>query len=186
MGVQVCLEMFRRHRDRVAGLALLCGSYGNPLRTFKGKDTLDVLLPYVTFAMRMAPRFVHTLYKSVLPTKLAYAIASRVEINPELASLEDFMPYLEHMAKVDIGLFLEMLAYAGRHSAREILPAVDVPTLIVAGEKDGFTPRSLSEEMNALIQGSELLVVEGGTHTAPIERPQLVNDALSRLLARVS
>jgi len=186
MGVQVCLETFRRHRDRVAALILVCGSYGNPLRTFKGKDTLDVLLPYVSFAMRHAPSFVHRLYKSVLPTKLAFAIATRVEINPELARLEDFMPYLEHMARVDIGLFLEMLGYAGRHSAKEILPTVDVPTLIIAGEHDGFTPRDLSEEMQGAIAGSTLLVVEGGTHTAPIERPKLVNDAIAKFLERVA
>src|SRR5689334_7184046 len=37
MGVQVCLEGFRRHRDRCSALGLMCGSYGHPLRTFKGR-----------------------------------------------------------------------------------------------------------------------------------------------------
>src|SRR5512145_2238228 len=31
MGVQVCLEAYRRHRDRTVALVLLCGAYGNPL-----------------------------------------------------------------------------------------------------------------------------------------------------------
>jgi len=183
MGVQVALETFRRHRDRVAGLVLLCGSYGNPLRTFKGKATLEALLPYVSFAVRHAPDVLLSAWRNLLPSRLAFAVAARVELNAELIQLEDFMPYLEHMARVDPSLFLEMLGHAGRHTAREILPAVDVPTLIVAGERDGFTPRSLSEEMHRLIAGSELLVVEGGSHTAPIERPQLVTDAVARFLA---
>src|SRR5215218_2180122 len=34
MGVQVVLEFHRRHPERVAGLVLVCGSYGNPLDTF--------------------------------------------------------------------------------------------------------------------------------------------------------
>ena len=61
-------------------------------------------------------------------------------------SFEDFFPYLEHIANVDLPLFVDMLAHAGRHSAREILESVEVPTLIVAGERDGFTPMALSEE----------------------------------------
>jgi pimeloyl-ACP methyl ester carboxylesterase len=185
MGVQVCLEAFRRHHDRVGGLALLCGSYGNPLRTFRNRRTLEAALPWISFAVNRAPRLIGGVWKNLVPTRLAYAVAARVEINGDLVRLEDFMPYLEHIANVDLPLFLEMLAHAGRHSAREILPAVDVPALIVAGDRDGFTPLALSEEMHRLIPGSELLVVENGSHTAPIERPQLVNDAILRLLRRI-
>lgn len=182
MGVQVCLESYRRHRDRVSGLVLVCGSYGNPLRTFRGRRTLEAALPWISFGINRIPRVAAAVWRNVIPTRLAYAIATRVEVNAELIRLEDFMPYLEHVARVDLPLFLDMLAHAGRHSARELLPAIDVPTLIVAGDRDGFTPRALSDEMHRTIPGAELLVVEGGSHTAPIERPQLVNDAVVRFL----
>ena len=76
-----------------------------------------------------------------------------------------------------------MLAHAGRHTAREILPTIDVPTLVIAGERDNMTPRALSEEMQRTIPDAELLVVEGGSHTAPIERPQLVNERVALFLA---
>ena len=185
MGVQVCLEAFRRHRDRVAGLVLMCGSYGFPLRTFRGRRTLEAALPAISFAINRAPRMIGAMWRTIVPTRLAYALAARLEINAELVRLEDFMPYLEHIARVDLPLFVDMLAHAGRHSAREVLPTIDVPTLIVAGENDHMTPRTLSEEMRTTIPGAELLVVEGGSHTAPIERPQLVNDMVSRLLDRV-
>lgn len=185
MGVQVCLETFRRHHQRVAGLALICGAYGNPLRTFKGNDLLERALPYASFAIRHAPRMFHKAWRQMMPTRLAFALAQRVELNPELTRLDDFMPYLEHMATVDLPLFLEMLAQAGRHSAKQVLPSIDVPTLVVAGDSDGFTPLSLSEEMHQAIPGATLLVIKNGTHTAPIERPQRVNDAIIRFLASV-
>jgi pimeloyl-ACP methyl ester carboxylesterase len=93
------------------------------------------------------------------------------------------MPYLEHMSQVDPRLFIDMLAAAGRHTARELLPEVRVPTLIVAADEDGFTPLALSEEMHRLIAGSELLVVRGGSHTAPIEQPDEVNARVLAFLA---
>ena len=182
MGVQVCLEMIRRHPDRVGGLVLLCGSYGTPLRTFKGKRTLEDLLPAVRFAVHRIPRIVTAFWKNILPTDLAYQIATSVELNGALIRREDFFPYLEHMARVDVRLFLDMLAAAGRHTARELLEGIDVPTLVIAGSRDTFTPMSLSEEMAHAIPNAELHVVTDGSHTAPIEKPREVNDRVVRFL----
>jgi len=182
MGVQVCLEAYRRQPERVGALLLLCGSYGTPLRTFKGKRTLEQVLPLVKFAVNRIPGVVANVWARLIPTELSYQIATRFEINGALIRREDFFPYLEHIATVDVRLFLEMLAAAGRHSARELLEHIDVPTLIVSGDRDGFTPAWLSEEMHRLIPGSELFVVEGGSHTAPIERPAEVTRRIADFL----
>jgi pimeloyl-ACP methyl ester carboxylesterase len=183
MGVQVCLEMYRRHRERVSGLILLCGAYGTPLRTFKGKRTLTVL-PFVRFAVNRIPGLAQSVVARLIPTELAYQIATRFEINGELIRRDDFFPYLQHMARVDVRLFLEMLAAAGRHTARELLPTISVPTLIVSGDRDGFTPAELSTEMHNLIRDSELHVVSGGSHTAPIERPAEVTEKIADFLRK--
>jgi pimeloyl-ACP methyl ester carboxylesterase len=184
MGVQVCLEAYRRHPERVRGLILLCGSYGTPLRTFKGRATLEQVLPYVRFLVNLIPGLTANVVRNLVPTELSYQLATRFELNGELIRREDFFPYLEHIAKVDVRLFLEMLASAGRHSARDLLPSIDVPTLIVSGERDGFTPAHLSEEMHQLIRDSELFVVKEGSHTAPIERPAEVTERIAAFLRK--
>ena len=56
LGVQVALETWRAAPARVAGLILVCGSYGNPLQTFKGKDTLSDLLPLLRATVSLAGR----------------------------------------------------------------------------------------------------------------------------------
>jgi pimeloyl-ACP methyl ester carboxylesterase len=184
MGVQVALEFYRRHKARVNGLILLCGSYGTPLRTFKGKRTLEQVLPFVRFAVNRLPGIAQSLVARIVPTELAYQIATRFEINGALIRREDFFPYLEHMAKVDVRLFLEMLAAAGRHTCKELLEHIDVPTLIITGDRDGFTPAQLSDEMHRLIRDSELHVVQGGSHTAPIERPAEVTEKIADFLRK--
>jgi pimeloyl-ACP methyl ester carboxylesterase len=165
-------------------LILLCGSYGTPLRTFKGKQTLEQVLPYVKFLVDRIPGTVARIWSSIVPTELAYQIATRFELNGELIRREDFLPYLDHMSKIDVRLFIEMLAYAGRHSAKDLLPEIDVPTLVVSGERDGFTPPHLSAEMHQLIRDSELYVVEAGSHTAPIERPAEVTAKIAAFLRK--
>ena len=55
--------------------------------------------------------------------------------------------------------------------------------LVVAGEKDTWTPFSLSTSMHEAIPGSELLVLPAGTHTGPLEHPELVALRLEKFLA---
>jgi pimeloyl-ACP methyl ester carboxylesterase len=182
MGVQVALETYRRHTGRVVGLVLLCGAPSHPLRTFRGTATLEKVLPQVQRWVLRAPRAVNRLKRMLVPTKLAFDIASRLEINASLIEPGDFMPYLEGLARIDVRLFVAMLAEAGRHSADDVLPRIDVPALVVAGDRDGFTPPDRSRAMAAAIPASELLIVEDGSHTAPIERPALVGEIVQRFL----
>jgi pimeloyl-ACP methyl ester carboxylesterase len=184
MGVQVALETWRRHPARVAGLVLVCGAPSHPLRTFRGARTLEDVLPTVERLLVRAPRMINGITRALLPTRLAMAIAGKVEINRDLVDPEAFMPYLEGMARMDIRVFLSMLAAAGAHSSEDWLPSVDVPVLVVAGARDGFTPPARSREMAGAIPGADLLEIEDGTHTAPIERPALVRDAVLDFLTR--
>jgi pimeloyl-ACP methyl ester carboxylesterase len=86
---------------------------------------------------------------------------------------------------MDPRLFLGMLEHAGAQSARDHLPHVNVPSLIVAGTDDTFTPYRLSQEMHALIPNSELLTVPGGTHVSPIEQPELLTLRLEKWLSQL-
>lgn len=183
MGVQVALETFRRHRNRVAGLVLMCGAPSHPLRTFRNSAALEELLPKIQRLTSRLPSVINRFTRMMLPTRLAYEIAARLEIQRDLVQPSDFMPYLEGMARVDIRLFVAMLSSAGEHSAEDLLGDIDVPTLVVSGERDGFTPPERSRAMAAAIPGADLLEIPGGSHTAPIERPELVTDRVRDFLA---
>jgi pimeloyl-ACP methyl ester carboxylesterase len=184
MGVQVALETYRRHVARVAGLVLVCGASSHPLRTFRGSAVLEDWLPTIQKWIHRVPRVINRITRAVLPTRLAYEVASRLEIRRELIEPSDFMPYLEGMARIDSRLFVAMLSAAAAHSADDLLPAVNVPTLVVAAGRDGFTPPERSRAIAAAIPHAELLEIPNASHTAPIEHPHLVNFTIRDFLAR--
>ncbi|MBA3455130.1 MAG: alpha/beta fold hydrolase [Deltaproteobacteria bacterium] len=184
MGVQVALETYRRHPERVSGLVLVCGASSHPLRTFKGSATLEEMLPTIQKWIQRVPRVLNRLSRALLPTRLAYEVASRLEIRRELVEPADFMPYLEGMSRIDVRLFVAMLASAGQHSADDLLPDIRVPTLVVAGGRDGFTPPERSRAMAEAIPAAELLEIPNASHTAPIERPHLVDWTIRDFIAR--
>jgi pimeloyl-ACP methyl ester carboxylesterase len=80
-------------------------------------------------------------------------------------------------------VFVRMLASAASDDAADHLPDIDVPTLVVAGEKDTWTPLDRSIAMHEAIPGSDLLVLPGGTHTGPLEHGLLVRRRLERFLS---
>ncbi len=182
MGCQVLLENYRGHRENVRGLILLCGSYGKLTSTFHGGPMLQKILPKLLELATGSPELVRAVW-SRLPIEMALKIALKMgEVDPENVREEDLLPYLKHVTHVDVPMFLRMVESAGEHSAEDLLPSVDVPVLIVAGERDTFTPAHLAEAMQRMTPRSEILVVSRGSHVAPLEQPKLVDDRIAQFL----
>lgn len=181
MGVQVILQYAGTHPDAIEALVPICGTYKRPLDTFHDNNRLMTLLPFIDRIVSAAPDQMQTLWETLTPSRFS-KLLSRVEINARLVRTNDFLPYLEHVARMDVKVFVQMLKRLAEHSAEEVLDAIQSPTLVIAGERDTFTPMYRSEEMSSLIPRSELLVVPSGSHVAPLELPQLVNSAIEKFL----
>jgi len=182
MGCQVALENYRFHPENVRGLVLMCGSFGNVTTTFHGVPILDRVLPKLLAVAEKNPELVRAVW-SRIPPEMALRLALRLgEVDPQRTRTDDFMPYLKHMTHVDFPMFLRMVRAAGEHTAEDLLPHIRVPTLIVAGEKDTFTPAYLAEAMQKAIPGAELLMLAGGSHVAPNEQHVIVAERVSRFL----
>ncbi len=174
MGVQVALEAHRAAPARVAGLLLVCGSPGRLLDTFHDRPVLARAFPAIRAVVERFPEAARSAFRRLVPTELAYQVGLAFEVNRRLVRREDFFPYLEEVSRVDALLFSRMLASAAAHDASDHLPRVDVPALVVAGERDTWTPLWLSQRMHEAIPGSEMLTLRGGTHVGPIEHPELL------------
>jgi len=175
MGVQVALEAHRREPERVAGLILVCGSPGRALDAVHDVPLAAAAHPNAQAAVARFPGVSRLLFRSVVPTELALRLALAFEVNDKLVAREDLVHYLDDLADVDPALFVKLLGSAAHSDATDHLPSIAVPTLIIAGEKDAFTPMWLSVKMHAGIPGSELLVLPGGSHVGPLEHPELCN-----------
>ncbi len=182
MGVQVALEFHRRYEHRVRGLVLICGSYGTPLDTFHDSNYLKRIFPVLREMVERYPVRAANLLQSLLSTELAMQVALSIELNRELISKADLAPYFEHLSQMDPVVFVRTLDSLASHSAWDHLAHVDVPTLIIAGERDKFTPAWLSRKMAEQIPKAELMLVPQGTHTAPLEHQELVELRVERFL----
>ncbi len=183
-GCQVALEAYRRRREKIRGLVLICGASGRVTHSFKGTDALAQILPGLIERVEAHPHLARALWGNV-PAELSLKAATLSgEIDPKLMNPRDLLPYLEHMVDIDLLMFLKMLRAAGEHSAADLLPEVDVPVLVIAGDKDSFTPPRFAEEMARALPKGELVMLNA-THVAPLEQRATVHEKIAEFLARV-
>jgi 3-oxoadipate enol-lactonase len=171
MGFQVALELYRRHRSKVAGLISLAGPPGQPLASFQGTDAFAHLLPLVLATTRLAGQMTARLWQTILPSRRAIDFALRYEVNSERIDSRDFELYLRQMADMNPELFIAMLEQAQRHCADDLLAEIRVPTLVVAGARDDFVPLARLRAMAFAIPGARWEVLDEATHALPAEYP---------------
>lgn len=188
MGVQVILEFYRHWPERVAALVPTLGTYGRPVHTFLDSPILAPLAFLVAhrLVIRSGKRLAH-IQRSALKKPFIARLAARLArlarlVHPAMMPQADLDAYLKHFGDFDPEVFFRMAEKMALHSAGDMLESIKVPTLVIAGERDIFTPLWLSEEMADRIPGARLLVVPQGSHAALVEQPQLLCLAVEKLI----
>lgn len=175
MGVQVGLELFRIAPDRVKLMVLINGVAGSPWESAFDVPALGAVIPHLLGLFRTMPRVAQSVTEHVVEWPETVTWAKRMGLAGQTLDEEIFGQLAGSFAGLDMDLYLHTLQLLGEHDARDVLSEIDVPMLVVAGDRDLFTPRSAAEQMVRQVRGGELLVVPGGTHYVAVEYPELVN-----------
>jgi pimeloyl-ACP methyl ester carboxylesterase len=61
-----------------------------------------------------------------------------------------------------------------------------IPTLLVVGEEDTFTPPAIMQRMESILPDARLLIVPRAGHLVPLEAPEVFNAAVLEFLHAVA
>jgi pimeloyl-ACP methyl ester carboxylesterase len=96
--------------------------------------------------------------------------------------------FLEQMIRATpievIAAFAQALYKCDMRGSLEVLGKV--PVVVVTGEKDRLIAPTLGLELAAQIPGADLVWVPGAGHAVILERPDIVNQAIDRLVSRAT
>lgn len=188
MGVQGIFEAYRvGGPEKVTGLVPVAGTYENPVPTFMEKEVLDRLFPIADVLFGGIP--FHALHPVMaqahrMPKPVAMKIIRTLVRTGDNVRYEDVERHVRMFSEVDFGIMWRMMSGLRHHSAADVLPTIEVPVLILAGERDHFTPRSVQERMRLLTPTSELVLFPQGGHLLPVEESAAVTDAMIDWLSR--
>jgi pimeloyl-ACP methyl ester carboxylesterase len=167
MGGYVALAMWRRHRHRVRAIVLA--------DTRATADTDEAR----TKRERLI-EFVRSHGVEALAERQLKAMVGRTTFETRGPLLESIRRLMAG-APVD-GVIGGLRAMAQRPDSTALLATIDVPTLVVGGAEDSFTPPDELRSLAAAIPLSRFELIDGAGHVSPFERPAAFNHVLGEFL----
>lgn len=165
MGGYVALAMWRRHRSRVAGLALV--------DTRAEADTPEAKENRARLAALVREHGVEAYLKA--PPKLLR------DGSPQWPSVKEIIRRQDKEAVAQASV-----ALGSRADSTADLSSIDVPTAIIVGEADEITPRALSQTMYESIPHATLSVLPDAGHLSNLEAPEAFDRAMRAWLRRLT
>jgi len=175
----------QRYPTRVVGAAIIASAAEGVSRSPLGEILKNPALEAARFAVRHAPKTVHRTRgaaKSVIAPILRAASYGDEKISPSVVAFSEKM-----MHDTPITTLVEFLHALEVHDESPALPTLaKVPTLIACGDRDLLTSTEHSQSLAAALPKSELVIVGGAGHLVQLEQPEVIDDALVRLVERAT
>jgi pimeloyl-ACP methyl ester carboxylesterase len=166
-GSGIALELYRWYPDVPRSL-ILASAYAG----WAGSLSPEAVGERKKGMLRLISSSPDQLANSLIPTLLTEAAPSEL-VEEVRAILLDFHP---------AGQRAILGAGFAEHDLRNVLPTVEVPTLLLYGDKDVRSPMAVAEQMHASIPGSQLVVIPGAGHLSDMEAPERFNAELAGFL----
>jgi pimeloyl-ACP methyl ester carboxylesterase len=183
LGTQVVLEFYKRHPKYFAGIVSAFGSFGRPMDYFYNFPLSKYIFEVLTGIGLLFPKQGNFLSKLLIKNPFWYQLGGLLKmINTGMASKADAQQYVDHILSLEPEFFSKLSRSVQAHSAEDVLKKIKIPTLILGGEEDAFTPLWLAKKMHRIVPKSELFIIKKGSHAALVEQPELVNLRIEKFL----
>jgi pimeloyl-ACP methyl ester carboxylesterase len=160
-GGTVVLELFRRRPDLVATL-LLVDTYAG----WKGSLSEEEAQGRVAGVEAML---------ALPPGEVPLVLPGLFAGDPPA----EFLPLLAEIAgAIRPATLLNEAKVMGEADQRDVLPTIDVPTLLLWGELDVRSPLNVARQFADAIPHAELVVIPGAGHVSNLDRPDEFNAAV--------
>jgi pimeloyl-ACP methyl ester carboxylesterase len=186
MGAQIVLETAHLKPMRCEALVLAFGPAEATISSTRLMGLSGHLLAEALLRVP-APVFRHGLRAAarVADTRAGHALARAAGLVGKDCSDDDLHEITAHLRRLDPRSVRALSRGSERHSAMRVLARLRIPVLILAGDRDPFSPlTSVGQSLHRSALSSELHELRGGTHTALLERPGEVTDAIESFIAR--
>jgi pimeloyl-ACP methyl ester carboxylesterase len=158
MGGRIALEIWRLAPDRVQSLVLMdTGTHG----VRPGEAAARAELTAMSARDGMG-----ALAEAWLPGMVAAGRRDDPTVVGPLREMVGRFTPAEHAAQID--------ALLTRHDTTDLLPTISVPTLVIVGRHDEWSPPAQHDVLAAAIPGARLEVVEDAGHFVTVEQPAAV------------
>lgn len=175
-GVPVLLEVQRLRPDLFSSFIFINGFQKNPIKGMFGLDVIEPFFYFVKSQFEKNPVLWNSLWRTLVDNPLTMQLAALAGgFNIKLTEFKDIEIYVKGVSQLNLEVFIPLFESLMKFDGSEILPTIQQPTLIIAGEKDNITPKSFQLEFKEKISHADYLEVPYGSHCTQLDFPEFVN-----------
>lgn len=175
LGAEIALEFVRVHPGRVSHLVLINPCFGSAYARSLGVPGGRHLLPATVDAARRVFPLVSRLRRRAGNWPETLGWLKRLGFAGDTLDDELFGDVERAFRTVHVDAYLGLLRGLASHDSAPALAKLDLPTLIIIGDRDRWSPLVAAKRLARELPLGELFVVPGGTHYVPLEYPELIN-----------
>lgn len=183
-GVPVLLETFRNHPEIIRSLCFINGFAKNPIKNMFGLDIVEPLFYFIKDKYQKNPRLLNKIWKLSVDNPItALSMGFVGGFNLKVTQYKDVEIYVRGVSHMPLSVFINFFEDMMKFNGDGILSKINVPALIISGDKDMVTPQHFQHELHHKIKDSEITIVPYGSHCTQLDFPEFVNLRLDKFLS---
>jgi pimeloyl-ACP methyl ester carboxylesterase len=184
ISLQACSDRPELLGDKVRGMVLLNTTHRPAAETLIGGAALAKIervtrRPLDVLGSR--PDYVDRLRRIIKPSSNLFMAVSFAAFGPGASAKQIDFTY-DMLADTPADVIFDLLKSYRDFDVSELLPDIDVPTIVVGGTHDRITVAKASQHIAERLPRSELVLLEGCGHMSMLERHRELNKLLERFL----
>jgi pimeloyl-ACP methyl ester carboxylesterase len=184
-GVPVILRLYDQQPQLVKSMVFINGFAKNPIKGMFGVDVIEPFFHFVKSKYQTQPEVWNTLWKIAVDNPMAiYLSALAGGFNLRVTQFKDIEVYARGVARLNLEVFLGLFEELMNYDGEAVLEKIEVPALIISGEKDFVTPLRFQYHFKEKIKHSEFVLVPYGSHCTQLDFPDYVNLKIDRFLSK--
>jgi non-heme chloroperoxidase len=178
MGVNVTLELARMYKERISGMILISGTTLPVKGVMFDTNLMEYIIPVAEEGLKRYRDIFDVVWKTQAMNPMAVKLIHSQGFNEKMVSKEFIEVYMNRLAQLGPDLFMQLFGEMQKHDILGNLESMNIPSLIMGGDKDNVIPYHLQQLLHQSLKNSELYLIKDGSHVPQVDFPEFINERM--------
>lgn len=182
MGVNITLELARLYPARIKGMVLISGTTLPVKGVMFDTNLMEYIIPVAEEGLKRYREIFDVVWKTQAMNPMAVKLIHSQGFNEKKVSRDFIEIYMNRLSQLGPELFMQLFGEMQKHDILGDLGTMNMPSLVIGGDKDNVIPYHLQLLLHQTLRNSELYLVKEGSHVPQVDFPEFINQRIKQFI----
>jgi non-heme chloroperoxidase len=182
MGVNITLELARLYPARIKGMVLISGTTLPVKGVMFDTNLMEYIIPVAEEGLKRYREIFDVVWKTQAMNPMAVKLIHSQGFNEKKVSRDFIEIYMNRLSQLGPDLFMQLFGEMQKHDILGDLGTMNMPSLVIGGDKDNVIPYHLQLLLHQTLRNSELYLVKEGSHVPQVDFPEFINERIKQFI----